>query len=323
MKEDIDEILSRILSGNADSDDFLALNEWLSLDEENRMEFKLLKSYWDSKVYYNGMASSLSSIDRVWSHVKLVKKESKRKLFLRWLAPIAACITLLLIVGTYFMVVPKKTTTVHYYTYMSGQFRTTIRLKDGSKVILNKNSRLTYTNGFEKDLRFVELTGEAFFSVTKDALHPFVVSVNNSQIRVLGTKFNVLAFARDKVVVTLLEGSVSFTSGRRKIIMKPNEQLICKGINADLVVKPVETDSICAWKDGLFKYKSIELSELIKNLETRFAVKIQFKDHIHIDTMEVTASFKEGQSIEDILNVISRTLPIHWNKENGIYIIKD
>lgn len=319
MREDIDQILGRVLSGNADSDDFLALNEWLSQDEKNRLEFHRLKNYWDAEVHCD-RAENSSAMERVWSGIEWKKKSHKNISFYRWTAA-AACAALALVIGILYFTTNQRVISEHEYTYMAGNSRTVVQLEDGSKVTLNKNSRLSYTDEFGKVKREVKLEGEAFFAVAKDAQHPFIVSAKQSQIKVLGTKFNVYApLKNDEVIVTLVEGSVCFTTGREKKVMKPAEQLICRGSNLKLLT--IDPDSTCAWKDGLYKYKSIELAKLIQCIEMRFSVKIKMNIPLALDTMKVTASFREGQSVEEMLDIISGSLPLTWSKKGEVYILR-
>lgn len=320
--KNIDQILNKVLSGSADSNDFLILNDWLYQNEENQKEFKRLVDYWNADVHYSLPSQALPSYERVWSNIKHEEKKKSRRVYrlsIPW-AVAAACFILVCVLGYLSTFQWQKSSSDHYYTYMSGNARNTIRLKDGSVVTLNKNSYLTCSENFDKKKREVKLQGEAFFSVAKDKSHPFTVIVNHSKIKVLGTKFNVTAIRNNKVIVTLVEGSICFMSGNKEKIMKPNQQLL--DTPSGFIVKSVDVDSVCAWKSGLLKFKSIELAELIRNMENRFGVKILMKNASLIDTMKVTASFRENQPLEDILNIIAGSFPVRWKKEGKLYVIK-
>ena len=102
----------------------------------------------------------------------------------------------------------------------------TLTLSDGTRVYLNAESRLKYPVVFRGTERVVELSGEAYFKVSKDALRPFVVKMNGVNVRVLGTSFNVRSYADEgQVVTTLVEGKV-----------KVNDQDIVEEITLRLVV---------------------------------------------------------------------------------------
>ncbi|MDP4251971.1 MAG: FecR family protein, partial [Bacteroidota bacterium] len=109
--------------------------------------------------------------------------------------------------------------------------RTKLVLPDGTQVWLNSGSKLHYNNDFNTRLREVNLEGEAFFDVVKDAAHPFIVHTSTINVKVLGTAFNVKSYPRDEVIeTTLLRGLIEITRkddpSTPKVILKPNEKLI-------------------------------------------------------------------------------------------------
>lgn len=106
-----------------------------------------------------------------------------------------------------------------------GEF--TMTLADGTRVWLNSESELHFPLQFGGEQRIVQLTGEAYFEVAKDAAHPFVVEVCDSKIQVLGTGFNVRSYSEEgQIVTTLVEGAVCFESIEDRVILKPGEQSI-------------------------------------------------------------------------------------------------
>ena len=116
-------------------------------------------------------------------------------------------------------------------------------LSDGTEVLLNSDSRLSYPTVFKGKERVVSLEGEAYFNVTKNTEHPFIVKSGNVQVRVLGTEFNMCSYTPDNVRVTLIEGkvAVSDTCGLQTVEMKPGQsaQLVSDGIFA---VDEVDTE---------------------------------------------------------------------------------
>ena len=127
-----------------------------------------------------------------------------------------------------------------------GSRRTQIQLPDGSVVRLNSSSTLTYDKNFGKNIREVSLTGEAFFDVTKDSSHPFIIHTHVIDIKVLGTAFNVKSYPNDPSTETsLLRGKVEVTMKNRsneKVYLEPNEKLIVANngaiVNRALIDQP-------------------------------------------------------------------------------------
>lgn len=322
MIQNIDCIIARILSGESSSDDYLAFSEWLQEDEKNRNEFCQLKNYWDAEVAYSNHIGREVELKRLQARIQ--KEESKKRNRRFWVrtAPVAAAITLFLLIGSLlFLKINSPEQPIEYFTYIAGDHSSNFTLADGSKVTLNKNSKLTYTNQFGKKLRDVALTGEAFFEVTKDPSKVFEVKMNNASIKVLGTKFNVKASSKNEIVATLVEGSIRFESGEQKVQLSPSQQLTFNGENRKLQVQNVETESYTAWKDGLVKYKSCPLQEVITSLASRYNTKIIIENSRFKDVV-VSGAFSSEQNVEEALNVISRSLPVKWSKEKNIYYIR-
>src|SRR5690606_14528239 len=108
-------------------------------------------------------------------------------------------------------------------TPRGGQYQLT--LADGSRVWLNAASSITFPTLFSGNDREVNITGEVYFEVAHDAKMPFRVVVNNMEVQVLGTRFNVNAYEGEEAIkTTLLEGSVEVSEGKESVLIKPGEQ---------------------------------------------------------------------------------------------------
>ena len=135
-----------------------------------------------------------------------------------------------------------------------GEF--TMTLADGTRVWLNSESELHFPLQFGGEQRIVQLTGEAYFEVAKDAAHPFVVEVCDSKIQVLGTGFNVRSYSEEgQIVTTLVEGAVCFESIEDRVILKPGEQSILDK-EGQLQKRVVEVYPFVAWKEGRFIFRT-------------------------------------------------------------------
>lgn len=322
MIHNIDSIIARILSGESSSDDFLKFSEWLQMDEKNKTEFCKLKDYWDAEVSYSNHIGQELELKRIEEKIyKNNQHKKSRQLWIR-IAPIAAIITLFLLISSvYYLQNEKESKPVEYFTYITDNHVSTFTLPDHTKVTLNKNSKLTYTNLFGKKLRGVTLNGEAYFEVTKDPARAFEVKMDDAAIRVLGTKFNVNTCSQNHIVATLVEGCIRFESGEQKVQLSPSQQLTFNRKNRKVGVENVETSSFTAWKDGLIKYNSLPLADVVKSLEQLYNVKIVILDPKFKDII-VSGSFSREGSIEETLNVISGSMPIKWEKKKDIFYIR-
>jgi transmembrane sensor len=153
-----------------------------------------------------------------------------------------------------------------------------IQLPDGSKAWLNAASSITYPTAFIGDERPVSITGEVYFEVVKDARRPFKVKVNdNTEIQVLGTSFNVKAYAGDASInTTLLEGAVRLQAYERVQKLVPGQQTLVKP-NGDIeLVNNADIQKTMAWKNGLFNFQDESLEEVMKQLERWYDIQVKY-----------------------------------------------
>jgi len=163
-------------------------------------------------------------------------------------------------------------------TPTGGQWQ--IRLPDGTQVWLNASSSLSYPLVFSgRKERRVELSGEAYFEVSKDAGHPFIVQTARQDIKVLGTHFNVSAYADDLLSeTTLLEGSVQVNSfaSTENVMLQPGEQASVspKGIR----VEKVDVEEAIAWKKGYFMFNNEKQESIMRKIARWYDVDVEYAD---------------------------------------------
>lgn len=160
------------------------------------------------------------------------------------------------------------------------QFRLT--LPDGSKVWLNAASSIKYPTAFAGTDRMVEVNGEAFFEVEKDAARPFMVKVNNSAaIEVLGTSFNVNAYEQEEMIkTTLVEGAISVKANSDRQILKPGQQVQVQGSTPLKVVNNVNISQVTAWKNGYFDFNDADLPVMMRQLERWYDIQVVYEGKV-------------------------------------------
>lgn len=164
-------------------------------------------------------------------------------------------------------------------TPTGGQYN--IVLADGTKVFLNAVSSIKYPTQFNGDNRLVELEGEAYFEVAKNKNKPFIVKSDNQSIEVLGTHFNVHAYANEAVVkTTLLEGSVAVSFKNQKSILKPGQQSNVSENFTKIKIREVDTDEAIAWKNGRFKFDNADLKTVMRQLERWYGIKVEYRGDV-------------------------------------------
>jgi transmembrane sensor len=196
-------------------------------------------------------------------------------------------------------------------------------LPDGSHVTLNNGSTIKYPSRFEKDKRKVSLQGEAYFEVTHDASHPFVISSGNVCIEVLGTSFYVNTNGPDgKVEVVLTSGKVAvYYSDKpdQKVILAPGERIEFPKTGTDYS-KSVNTDeNYMAWKTKKIVFSDQPLSQIVSQLNKVYHSEITISQP-HIGDCRMTASF-DNQKLDAVLNVIQATLDVQIHKKGNTFVI--
>jgi ferric-dicitrate binding protein FerR (iron transport regulator) len=152
-----------------------------------------------------------------------------------------------------------------------------VRLPDGSQVWLNSHSQLEFPTAFTDATRHVRLVGEGYFEIAKDPAHPFIVSSGNSTVRVLGTHFNVRAYATDSLLsITLAEGSVLVNDAAT---LTPGQQAQVSPQSA-IRIQAADTSESLAWKNGWFQCKDMPLDQLMQRIGRYYDKEIIFKDPV-------------------------------------------
>jgi len=179
-----------------------------------------------------------------------------------------------------------------------------IVLPDGSRVWLNAASSLRYPASFSSAAeRRVQLTGEGYFEVAKDKAHPFIVQTAKQDVAVLGTHFNVNAYADEPVVrTTLLEGSVKVNT---KGFARTNEVLLKPGLQAELnpsgSLKVTEGDpEVVAWKDGKFRFNNASLETVLRQLSRWYDVEIKYEAGVPDESFTggISRDLKASEALE-------------------------
>ena len=163
-------------------------------------------------------------------------------------------------------------------TPRGGMFR--VVLSDGTKVWLNAASSLTFPASFTGAVREVTMTGEGYFEVAPDAAKPFIVKKGETEIRVLGTHFNIKAYDdEEKIQVTLLEGAVEVSDEQASLRINPGEQAaVHKGTIA--LRKTVNLDEVMAWKNGKFYFEKASIKDVMRQISRWYDLDVEYKGSV-------------------------------------------
>jgi len=165
-------------------------------------------------------------------------------------------------------------------TPRAGQF--TLLLPDGTHVWLNNASVIRYPVAFTGPDRTVELAGEAYFEVAKDAAHPFRVKIQNGgTVEVLGTSFNVMAYSDEPTErTTLIDGSVRITENNQSVLLKPTEQSALDATGKLRVTPDVNVEEVTAWKNGYFHFDHASLQTTMRQLARWYDIDVVYEGQL-------------------------------------------
>ena len=151
-------------------------------------------------------------------------------------------------------------------------------LSDGTVVLLNADSKITFPTRFTGNKRTVKLVGEAYFKVSKNKHRPFIVETGNLYTKVLGTEFNLKAYPHSDVNVTLIKGSVVVNAEGKEVMLKPGENAEYSE-DKDIEVTTVDTEGYIQWKDGYFYFDNVPLIDVVRDLGRWYNVNIEIRNN--------------------------------------------
>jgi len=186
-------------------------------------------------------------------------------------------------------------------TPRGGQFQ--LVLPDGSKVWLNASSSIHFPTAFTGNQRNVELTGEAYFEIAKNKAKPFHVNVNGMQVEVLGTHFNVNAYADEGTIKTsLLEGSVKIKKGNISGLLKPGQEGQLNETTHNIEIKKADVNEAIAWKNGLFEFDGADIKSIMREIGRWYDVEIVYAGKVPDRRFE--GKISRDAQLSDVLKIL-------------------
>lgn len=306
------ELLYRFFEGRTTEDEERRILDWLDEDPAHREEMLSERRLFDAMLM-------------------LVKpgQQVKRKAFRlpRWTrhaAGYAAAVLVALTIGAGYVhrVYDELLYAGNTISVPAGQ-RVDVVLPDGTKVCMNALSELKYPGFFAGKYRKVQLNGEAFFEVSHDEEHPFIVETYACDVEVLGTKFDVLAdAARKEFVTSLVDGKVRVTDRmdrKNQVLLRPNEQV--SSIGGQLVVGRIPEYEEFQWRDGLIAFRDAGFMELIREFEKYYGVKIEVQRPIMPN--QFTGKIRISEGVDHALWVLQQSADFKYTRnetKDTIYI---
>ena len=202
-------------------------------------------------------------------------------------------------------------------TPRGGQY--TITLSDGSRVWLNSASSLRFPTVFGKE-RNVELTGEAYFEVARNPERPFKVKANGTEVRVLGTHFNIMAYDDERLIsATLIEGSIRISKDDNLILLKPGQQANVTEDGKIGVLKNADVEQAIAWKNGVFNFNGSDIQSTMRQIARWYDVEVIYENKI---AEHFNGTIPRNSSIENVLKMLEYTGVVRFVMHNRQIIVR-
>jgi transmembrane sensor len=185
-------------------------------------------------------------------------------------------------------------------------------LDDGTKVWLNAGSSLAYPSRFSGKVREVKMTGEVYFEVAKNVSMPFIVKVNDATIDVLGTQFNINAYADEPLVkTTLAEGSIRINYAKDHELLKPGQQAVIKNGQSGLNIKTANVSRVLSWKNGVFSFDHADIYSIMRQLARWYNVEVEYKGSFD-STDEFGGKILRNVNLSKVLELLQETKSVRF-----------
>ncbi len=321
MNEALYELIARVLSGEATAPEVVELQEQCKNNAETAEIFKAAAELWNSPAVlsgnYNTEAAWQNVSARIAANQQATPPAHRTIAFPTW-ARLAAAATVIGL-GTTFALLWKgdPSSGAASTALVAATPMQVVTLKDGSQVTLKKGAKLAFGADFGTGAtREVTLEGVAFFNVTKDAAHPFVVKGETFEVRVLGTSFEIDENTNKVVVET---GRVEVAAEATKVVLTAGESVQLEGSN--LQKSAADMNSLY-WKTGTLSFDKKSFSEVIEEISRILEVPVQFDASMSTaDRVQSVTFTSQSQSIEPILTDLCRVTGSQWTKDGNAYRI--
>ncbi|HEV7350751.1 FecR domain-containing protein [Telluribacter sp.] len=324
-----DELLARYLAGSATAAEIDQVKQWLEASPRRATELAAYRKLWERSQAV-GQKRMPVNTDAAWEKMQkrmhraapepatpvrkpeaIIKPMPVKRPMTPTLWAAAAVALVALAFGWLFFTHKASPQLVSVST-QNNTFEKT--LPDGTKVFLNRNSTLTYPEGLTGDFRTVSLKGEAFFDVAPDASHPFVIDANGTQVRVVGTSFNVKAYD-EAVRVDVKSGKVEVSKASRKAILTKGEGV---KVEADTIMRNILADpNMAAYRTQVFEFTATSLDEVVQSLRNGYNADVRLSTE-QLANCRLTARF-ERETLDATLAVIAETLNLRLSHQGDTY----
>lgn len=285
-----------------------------------------LQNWWEKEFAGSDAEIDLALRDKMFARIKestvgkLRPSRNIRMNILKWAVMI--CLPVCIAFLTYYLVDMSQTLGKPFIVKADKGDKARIELPDGTSVILNSASWLSYLNDFGKKIRRVQLNGEAFFKVAHDEDRTFIVQAGDLEIKVLGTSFNVSAYEdAEDIVVVLQKGKVGvYVQGISRTLI-PGDKLEYNKLTRKLTTTQVNSGDYIEWVKGNLYFDKASLKHIMNTLSRIYNVEIRFESDKLLN--ECFTGTIPGNGIRNALNMLALTTDFTYEMVGSVIVIKN
>lgn len=318
------ELIEKYFEGNITDAEIKTLSDWIKNDRQ-------LQNWWEEEFSKSDADINPVLRDKLFARIKeetqgekKIQGEEKPKAIRMnpWKWAAAILLPICIAFFAYYLIDSSQTVGTPFVVKANKGDKATIELPDGTNVVLNSASQLSYLNNFGEKVRRVQLNGEAYFKVAHDAKHTFIVQVGDLEVKVLGTSFNVSAYEDAKdVTVVLLEGKVGIYAQEMSHIMKPGDKIEYNKTTHKITTAQVHPDDYIEWTKGNIYFEKESLENIMKTLSRIYDVEIRF-DSSKLPKEYFTGTIPGG-GIQNALNILMLTSPFYYEMDGSVIVLKE
>lgn len=320
--QNIDHLLTGYLNGELNDSDTHIVSEWIASSEKNQKCFEDFARIWN--LSQNTNIPEFSS-EKAWK--KIAPQIHKTPFYKQFWLQIAASI--LILIGSMTAIFQLTSDNGQTSVYASTEILNDT-LQDGSVITLNKNTQISYAENFNSKTREVKLEGEAFFNIERDTTRPFIIHLEQSEVHVLGTSFNIKSSSEDELISVYVKSGVvmfkyqSQDSGSTYLSIKlhAGDKVVYNKTTQKLerIQEASEKATEMYWLNQELIFDGIELGKVSRILESVYDVEISFTDE-HTPKCLLTVDF-ENSNIDHIMAVIATTFELELEQSDNHYTLK-
>jgi ferric-dicitrate binding protein FerR (iron transport regulator) len=314
---EIDSLIQKYLQKETNDVEDQLLHQWIHESPENEKRFFGEKDIWDTLGVHSNQKAYETDLELELLRSRISTNQSKNTRYFIQFIRVAALLLIAFGLGwsTQFISLTKDQSvaavTMQEIFVPKGQVNQ-LFLADGTRIWINSETRIVAPSQFSSNERVVKLSGEAFFEVAKDKNRPFKVEVNGQQIEVLGTSFNVRAYANSNEIETTLEtGQIRLQTGSQITLLKPGEQSVFNKTTNKLTIANVDPLTASAWKSGRYEFQNKELLEVFKLVERLYDVEFTM-DEAYFKGMHFSGVIKRNKDARHFLELLNHSVPIKY-----------